>query len=243
MDIKTKLEEYLGEYTGAFDTDKKSIFEKFSLYINYLAEWNLKVNLTSLTEINDIIIKHFADSLFILKEDIISKYDSLLDAGTGAGFPGIPLAVTNPGKNFFLVESSNKKIQFLSLMKELLRLDNVTILEGRAEVLAKEACHREKYDCVLIRALAEFRISMEVACGLVKIGGKVVYYASSKQAAVPGIEKYSAKELGLQTSKVINYELPENKGSHALIIVEKLCKTDTKYPRMYNKIKKNPLQG
>ena len=137
MDFKQKLEEYNIEIN-----DEQ--IEKFDLYMKLLLEWNEKINLTAITEKDDIILKHFVDSLTILK--YVDESDKIIDIGTGAGFPGIPIKIMNEETNITLLDSLNKRINFLNIVINELKLDNIVAIHGRAEELARNKAHREKYD-------------------------------------------------------------------------------------------------
>jgi 16S rRNA (guanine527-N7)-methyltransferase len=215
--------------------------EKFSIFSNELKSWNDKFNLTTITDEKEIVLKHFIDSLQILKTNIVSRCETLLDLGPGAGFPSIPLAIINKDKKFILIESNNKKISFLEHIRSKLSLNNLAIIPGRSEDLSRNKHYREKYDCALSRALAKFPIAMEISIALVKKQGLVVYYASQKQKPEILSQSRLFEKLKCEIESIYDYSLPEGYGEHALVIVKKLWKTDEAYPRQFNKIKRNPL--
>lgn len=238
MEIKLYMEEQLKQIEPKISAE---VLDKFSIFSDELREWNAKFNLTSITDEKEIIIKHFIDSLYLLKTDVVSRCETLLDAGTGAGFPSIPLALLCKDRRFFLLESNNKKIGFLEHIKEKLELNNVFLITERSEILSGNKNYREKYDCVVSRALAKFPIAMEISMALVKVQGLVVYYASQKQKPEISAQKVLFEKLKCEIESIYDYSLPEGRGEHSLIIVKKLWKTISTYPRQFNKIKRNPL--
>lgn len=220
------------------ELDEKKII-KFYKYMNLLKEWNEKINLTAITEPKEVIIKHFIDCLTISKN--IENGAKIIDVGTGAGFPGIPLKIYNETLNLTLLDSLNKRTIFLKEVIECLELKNVEIIHGRAEDFAQEKSYRECYDYAVSRAVAPLNILLEYLVPYIKIKGKVIAMKGSN--AVDEI-KDSANALKLLESKVITEEkilLPENSGERYIIIVEKMNKTNKIYPRKAGIPKKNPL--
>ena len=144
--------------------------EKFYNYMNLLIEWNEKINLTAITEPNEVIIKHFIDSLTASK--YIEDNKSIVDVGTGAGFPGLPLAIYNDNYNITLVDSLNKRINFLNEVTNQLEIKNVTSIHSRAEEFGKNKQCREKYDVAVSRAVAQLNILVEYLLPTIKVGGK-----------------------------------------------------------------------
>ncbi|MEI7640524.1 MAG: 16S rRNA (guanine(527)-N(7))-methyltransferase RsmG [bacterium] len=239
MDKKELVKKYLSQYAPALATDE--IISKFVLLMQELIEWNQKFNLTSITDETGIVIRHFIDSLQPEILGITSQYKTIIDIGTGAGFPGIPLAIANKKLKVFLMESNGKKIKFLKHMVETLGQDNIFILEGRAEDFSRKYEHRDKYDAVIMRAISNFNIAMEISCALVKHHGQILFYASGKQKEEISDEGKLYRELKLEMAHIEDYELPENYGNHSIIILDKLLRTPDKYPRVYNMIKAKPL--
>ncbi len=211
------------------------------MFQSELKEWNEKFNLTSVTDDKEIIIKHFADSLYILKTNVVSQCETLLDLGSGAGFPGIPVALLAKDKRIFLVESNNKKISFLEHIKDKLGLQNVFIIAARSETMAREKKYREKFNMAMARALAKFPISLELSIGLIKNEGYIAYYASQKQKPEIVQSEKAIDKLKCEIELIYDYSLQDGLGEHAIVIVKKMWKTDSAYPRMFSKIKRNPL--
>ena len=154
--FKKKMNELLSEINIEINENK---IDMFYLYMQELLEWNKKINLTAIEDENGIILKHFIDSLTVQK--YIKNAQNIIDIGTGAGFPGIPLAIVNEKSNIVLLDSLNKRINFLNNVIQKLELSNVKAIHGRAEDLAKIVQHREKYDIVISRAVAPFNVLLE----------------------------------------------------------------------------------
>ena len=165
------LEEFKVEFKNRNNMVTDEQVEKFYNYMDLLLEWNEKINLTAITQPEEVIEKHFIDSLTIL--DQINNEDNVIDVGTGAGFPGIPLAICSNAK-FTLVDSLNKRINFLSEVKEKIDLKNVELEHGRAEDLAKDKKYREKFDVAVSRAVAPMNVLIEYLLPYVKVGGKII---------------------------------------------------------------------
>ncbi len=205
-------------------------------------EENKKFNLTSITGETEFAYKHLLDSLMfvVLNNDMSSL--TIADSGTGAGFPGIPLAIACPEGSFTLIESNTKKCVFLSAVKETLSLKNVQVINSRAEILSRDKKHREKYDHVLCRALSSFSVSAEINGALVKQNGSFCFYSGRSQLKdILAKGNTAAAKLGLKIDSSFDYSLPESMGDHSIVIVKKLWKTEAAYPREYQKIKKKPL--
>ena len=207
-------------------------------YADLLVEKNKVMNLTAITEPADIATLHFLDSVAMLTlADLKGK--KMADIGTGAGFPGMPLRIVEPSLRLTLLDSLNKRIDFLKEVCADLGLNDVECIHGRAEEFA--ANHREDYDIVTSRAVANLQMLSELCLPLVKVGG---YFLSMK--AVDSEEEVNAaknaiKTLGGQIEKVVDYAIPGTDVQHRLIFIKKIKETPKKYPRAFAKIKKNPL--
>lgn len=239
MADKIMIKNYLAVSDVQLGTEEMA--EKLSLLLDLLKEWNEKFNLTSITDDREVIIKHFLDSLMLVKTNKSQSWQTLIDIGTGAGFPGIPLAIVFPEKEVFLSDANGKKIVFLKQVRETLGLNNITILHGRSEDLANSKQLRETFDLAVMRALAAFPVALELSSGLVKPGGRIMYYASAKQALEINKDLNCIKELGCVLDGIYEYVLPEDMGNHAIVSVNKLWKTLLKYPRPFGAIKKKSL--
>ena len=220
------------EYLNININDEK--LNKLEKYKDLLIEWNNKFNLTTIIEEKDIYLKHFYDSLCIVKSyDFNNK--SICDFGTGAGFPGMVLAIIFSNSKITLLESNNKKVLFLEEVKKELKLDNVTIINQRAEDYGKN--NRELFDIVTCRAVSNLNIILELSISLLKINGLFIPMKSNVDIEFnESIDK--AKLLGYKYINKIEYILPIENSNRTLLIYEKIKKTDMKYPRNYNLIKK-----
>ena len=222
MDFKQKLEEYNIEIN-----DEQ--IEKFDLYMKLLLEWNEKINLTAITEKDDIILKHFVDSLTILK--YVDESDKIIDIGTGAGFPGIPIKIMNEETNITLLDSLNKRINFLNIVINELKLDNIVAIHGRAEELARNKAHREKYDVAVSRAVANLSTLTEYMLPFIKVGGKCICMKGANVKEEIDKAKNAIKKLGGQIEIVDNFYLSENDNERNIVIIKKIKETEPKYPR------------
>lgn len=212
---------------------------RFDTYARELVSYNEKVNLTAITEPDDIVIKHFADSLAFFKYSGIGKGDIVADVGTGAGFPGIPILIAGDNLNVTLFDAVNKKLDFIRhLVNELgLKADIVHI---RAEDAGKMPEYREKFDYVTARAVAQLRILSEFCIPLVKVGGKFVSMKGSisEEEKTNGIAAFS--KLGTQLYDDIIYNI-HNGDERNIIIGKKISQVSSKYPRNMGQISKKPL--
>ena len=209
---------------------------KFQRYLELLLEWNEKFNLTAITDKDEIEEKHFIDSIELVKYfDLKNK--TLLDVGSGAGFPGIPLAIVEPTLSITLLESNGKRISFLREVVKDLNLKNVEIIRGRAEELGT----REKYDIVTARAVKELNVLLEISFYLVKVGGCFIAYKSTGVDEEISNAKHAFKCLQINEYKKFDYFLPKSKNSRVFLGILKKNKTQKKYPRRYSEIVKQPL--
>ena len=209
---------------------------KFHRYLELLLEWNEKFNLTAITDKDEIEEKHFIDSIELVNYfDLKNK--TLLDVGSGAGFPGIPLAIIEPTLKVTLLEPTGKRVTFLKEVAKELQLTNVDIIQGRAEELGT----REKYDLVTARAVKELNILLELCFYLVKVGGSFVAYKSAAIDEEISNAKHAFKCLQIDEYKKFDYFLPKSKNSRVFLVILKKNKTLKKYPRRYSEIVKQPL--
>lgn len=221
----------LKEY-GLIDS-KISLFEK---YRNLLLEWNEKFNLTAIKDLDEIEEKHFVDSLY-LDKFVSLENKTLLDVGSGAGFPGIPLAIAHPNLKVFLLESNGKKVSFLKEVVKQLDLKNVEVIQSRAE----EFLDKERFDIVTARAVKELNILLEICIPLVKIGGTFVAYKSNAVDEEISHAKHAYKVLDITKVERFDYQLPNSKDNRVLLLIFKTKPTKKKYPRNYSEIVKAPL--
>lgn len=223
-----------------FTTDQKQMdqFEKFRLE---LAEWNKKMNLTAIDQEKEVQIKHFYDSLLGMKITGWTGKGQLLDVGSGAGFPGIPLKIMNPALKIVMVDSLKKRIIFLEHMIDKLELKDITAIHARAEDLGKKAEHREKYDWVVSRAVAKMSKLAELCIPLLKIGGVFIAYKGTDGSNEIINSKTAISILGGEVEEFLDMQLPEGSGCRSIIAVKKLKATPLMYPRRADKIEKQPL--
>ncbi len=213
------------------NADLAQLFEQ---YADLLLEVNTTLNLTRITDPVDVAVKHFVDSLVPIKLGVISKGDRVLDVGTGAGFPGMPLAITGDYR-VTLLDSSKKKLAFVDKCALDMNVA-VSTVNARAEEFA-HSNRREGFDVVMSRAVAPLPVLLELIAPLVAVGGKVVAFKSLNDDPVEG--KRARKELGLAEGVVMNSGIPCLE--HCLIVYEKIRSTPAKYPRRYTLIKSKPL--
>lgn len=212
--------------------------EKFILYEKLLAEWNKKMNLTAITDKKEIAVKHFLDCIMFKKFENIEGMN-VVDVGTGAGFPGIPMKLVSDIK-LTLIDSLGKRINFLEEIKCRLKLENVQCVHLRAEEGGKDKKYREKFDICVSRAVAELPVLCEYCLPYVKKGGKfLAFKGSSVNEEMEKAEK-ALKILGGKTADIYNYELPLGI-RHSIAAIQKIDHTPPKYPRNAARIKKAPL--
>ena len=214
--------------------------EKFQIYMDFLLEYNLHTNLTAITEPEDIMIKHFFDSIIINKFLDIRKNAKVVDIGTGAGFPGVPMKIFREDIELTLIDSLNKRIVFLNQLMEKLML-SANILHARAEELSHKKEYREVYDLAVSRAVAPLNILCELSFPYVKKGGYFVSLKGSNAQEEINKSKKAIEVLGGKLESVQTLELPENKGIRNILIIKKVSNTPIKYPRNNSQISKSPL--
>lgn len=212
--------------------------KQFEIYFKYLVEYNNYVNLTAITEEEDVYIKHFYDSILVGKVYDLTSVKSICDVGSGAGFPSIPLKIVYPNLEVTIVDGLDKRITFLKQLVDKLELTNVTLVHGRAEEFAKE--HRESFDIVTARAVARANILNELCIPLVKVGGHFISM-KGKNAEEEIAEGNSLRLLNAKIIKQNEYYLPREDSKRVLILIEHFAECSKKYPRAYASIKKNPL--
>jgi len=215
----------------------KEQLEKLDLYYKLLIEENKKINLTRITEYEDVYLKHFYDSLTI-KKVIDLENQNLCDIGTGAGFPGIVLKIVFPNLNITLVESIQKKCNFLNLVIKNLNLQKIKVVNERAEIYAKEV--REQFDIITSRAVANIKELLEYSTPLLKVNGICICMKANIEKEIENIDS-TLEKLNLKIIEQKEFNLVIENSKRTLIKLEKTKITDNKYPRDYKQIKKNPL--
>ncbi len=209
----------------------------FETYYNLIVEWNEKFNLTTILDLNEVVEKHFIDSLACFND--LSEDYKIVDIGAGAGFPSIPLAIMNKNLNFILIDSVNKKITFLKEVIKTLKLTNVVAMHARIEDIAMSDAYREKFDVCVSRAVARLNTLAEYALPLVKIGGKVICYKSKLVDEEVDEAKKAIKILGGKVNEIQKFEL--NSQKRALVNIDKITTTPKQYPRKNNKARTQPI--
>ena len=213
--------------------------QKFYDYMNLLVEWNKKINLTAITEEKDIILKHFVDSLTVLK--YIKENKSIVDVGTGAGFPGLPLAIMNDSLKINLVDSLNKRINFLNEVCSKIKLKNTKAIHSRAEEFGQDNNYRESYDIAISRAVSNLTVLAEYLLPLVKVGGKIICMKGPDIEEELKQAKSAIDILGGKFERCDNFCLPKSDISRNIIIINKIKETPKKYPRKAGTPVKTPL--
>lgn len=212
--------------------------DKFKLYYDFLVQENAKYNLTNITEQNEAYIKHFYDSIQMENVVELNEVKTLCDVGSGAGFPSIPLKILYPHLQITIIEPTLKRCNFLNQLVKILNLDNVTIINDRAENM-KEL--RDKFDVVTARAVASMPILLELCVPLVKVNGLFISLKGSSFHEEMTTSSNAIKQLDVKVTRVYEYDLNNNYGKHSIIIFKKIKETNNKYPRIYSTIKKKPL--
>jgi len=213
--------------------------EKFYKYMNILVEWNKFMNLTGITEPEEVITKHFIDSLTVL--DKVNKNASIIDVGTGAGFPGIPIKIAFPETKVVLLDSLNKRIKFLNEVIEKLELNNIETIHGRAEEYGRNKNHREKYDIAIARAVAPLNILLEYLIPFAKVNGKCLCMKGSSSEEEIINSKNAIKILGGEIVKTEDFYIPNTDIKRRIVQVNKVKETNNKYPRKAGTPSKEPL--
>lgn len=219
--------------------------KQFDQYYDFLVEWNSFMNLTAITEFDEVCQKHFLDSLSIVKAypDYYFEKNTFqfIDIGTGAGFPSIPIKIVFPNLKFTLVDSLNKRIKFLNEVIDQLQLSDCTAVHGRAEDLAKNSSYREQYDFCVSRAVANLSTLCEYCMPYVKVGGRFVSYKSEKITEEAEKAKHAISVLGGKSERQVEFTLPDSDIYRNIYIIQKEKITPKKYPRKAGLPSKEPL--
>ncbi len=217
-------------------------YEQFIKYMRLLQEWNEKINLTAITEDEEVIKKHFIDCIKSFKSEPIRKAKAIIDVGTGAGFPGLPIAIMNQNVKVTLLDSLNKRINFLNLVVKELGLKNVTTIHSRAEDGARKPELREKFDVATSRAVANMAVLSEFCMPYAKKGG---YFVALKGPAIDEeLEngKKAIKILGGELKEIIEISIEETDLKHNIVEIKKINMCPKAYPRKAGTVNKKPLQ-
>lgn len=214
---------------------------KFEEYMTGILEWNEKVNLTRITERDEFIIKHFLDSLVCVRYDEYRAAKRIIDIGTGAGFPGVPLAIASPEKEFVLMDSLNKRLRIIDELCTDAKIANVTTVHARAEELARNKHHREKYDLCVSRAVANMAVLAEYCLPFIRVGGSLMAYKGPEAYDEAEKAGNALKLLGGEISEIRDANLEKYDISHKIIVIKKIKSTVSKYPRKAGIPAKEPL--
>lgn len=235
--MKTELVKFL-EMTGKYSDE---VMEKLMGYMHGIISWNEKVNLTNLTEEDEFIEKHYIDSLLLWNSESFKKADKIIDVGTGGGFPGVPLAILYPEKEFVLLDSLKKRLNIIDSLTHELGINNVTTFHGRAEDAAKQKDMRETFDLCVSRAVANLISLAELCIPFVKAGG---YFVAYKGPGAYDEAKEAENAINILGGKLESIIVPEGQkeSEHTLITILKTTKTPEKYPRKAGDPLKKPLK-
>ena len=235
-EFKREFEKYLEKMSISLNKEQ---YDQFYAYMVLLIEWNEKINLTAITEPQEIILKHFVDSLTIAK--YIEEGKTIIDMGTGAGFPGIPLKIYRNDVKVVLADSLNKRIKFLNEVIEKMQLKNIETIHCRAEELGKNKEYREKFDYATSRAVANLSTLSEYLLPFVKLNGSGIFMKTMEIDEELENAKKAIKILGGRIEKVDKFEIPESDLGRSIITVKKEKQTPSKYPRKPGTPAKEPL--
>lgn len=234
-----KLTDALNQLNILYDED---IIEKYEQYMKGIIEWNEKVNLTSITNKDEFIIKHYIDSLMCVPCKEFQNAEKIIDVGTGGGFPGIPLALAAPDKEFVLMDSLNKRIKIINTLCSEIGIDNVTAIHARAEELARNKAHREAYDLCVSRAVANLSTLSEYCLPFIKTGGYFLSYKGPDSKQEIKDAKNAINILGGKIEREEKAELESFQLEHKILYIKKIKKTPAQYPRKSGIPSKKPLK-
>ena len=235
-EFKNKMIELSGKIKIELSEEQ---IEKFFEYMKILLEWNEKINLTAITEQEDIILKHFIDSITVL--DFIKNENRIIDVGTGAGFPGLPIAIMREDAQVTLLDSLNKRIIFLNETIKQINLKNVNTMHGRAEDIGQNKETREKYDIAISRAVANLTTLVEYLLPFVNVGGKCICMKGPNIEEELKNAEFAIKELGGKVENVKKIMLPNSDIARNIVVIKKIKETSNKYPRKAGLPAKQPL--
>lgn len=236
-----KMEAGLGAL-GITLTDRQ--MEQFYQYYELLLEWNQVMNLTAITELEEVVSKHFTDSLSLVKavKDLSSSEAKVIDVGTGAGFPGIPLKIAFPELQITLLDSLNKRVRFLNEVIVQLNLsEGISAVHGRAEDYGRDSAYREQYDLCISRAVANAATLSEYCLPFVRVGGSFIPYKSGKVDEELEQGKKAIAALGGRVEDVVRFQLVGEEADRTLVVIRKKEKTAKRFPRKAGVPSKEPL--
>ena len=221
--------------------NSQELIEKFRIYMEGVLEWNEKVNLTTITDPDEFAIKHFVDSIICANYPEYINAAKIIDVGTGAGFPGIPLSIISPEKEFILMDSLNKRLKIIDELCQRADIKNVVTLHARAEELAKNKAHRERYDLCVSRAVANMAVLAEYCLPFIKVGGFLMAYKGPEAENEVREAEHALYLLGGRAEEIRNGNLKEFGIDHKVVVIKKVSNTPSKYPRKPGTPTKEPL--
>lgn len=236
LQLKKDLNEFGIELTSEME-------EQFLLYYNMLIEWNSFMNLTAITDFDEVLKKHFTDSVSLIRAipDLGEKKYRMIDIGTGAGFPGIPLKIVFPNISVVLLDSLNKRVNFLKEVISKLQLTDITAMHGRAEDFAQNKEYRESFDLCVSRAVANLATLSEYCLPFVKKNGRFISYKSEKVSEEFEVSGKAISVLGGEYENQVTFELPDSDIYRNLFVIKKKSATPGKYPRKAGLPSKEPI--
>ena len=221
--------------------NSQELIEKFRIYMEGVLEWNEKVNLTTITDPDEFVIKHFIDSIICANYPEYINAVKIIDVGTGAGFPGIPLSIISPEKEFILMDSLNKRLKIIDELCQRADIKNVVTLHARAEELAKNKAYRERYDLCVSRAVANMAVLAEYCLPFIKVGGFLMAYKGPEAENEVREAEHALYLLGGRAEEIRNGNLKEFGIDHKVVVIKKVSNTPSKYPRKPGTPTKEPL--